>query len=176
MEVYAGYLINRFQIKKEDLVIGHSMGGWIALHVKQRVSCRIVQIASWTDSRKVIKVPLERHLMFWLAKKGFGFNRFVLGLLVCLYYRNKPSCKIFVAIFERIRKGDKTIVAKQLMIIFNPVEKTFPVAVNFRIHAKKDCIVKPPDQQFRVVPGDHFSLYTYPETVYKPIAEFLLPQ
>src|SRR4051812_42225347 len=55
--VFASELIRRFQISKTDLIIGHSTGGWIALHIKNIVGCPIVQIASWTDERKVI-VPI----------------------------------------------------------------------------------------------------------------------
>jgi hypothetical protein len=42
-----------------------------------------------------------------------------------------------------------------------------------RIHARADAVVKIPDEPFHEVPGDHFSLYTYPEEVYRPIVEFL---
>ncbi len=152
------------------------MGGWIAWHIKHLGGCRIIQIASWTDSSKIMKVPIERHLMYWLAKRGFGFNSFVLHILVWLNYKNKPSRKIFIAIFERLRRGNKEIVAKQLMVIFSPIKEPITVTPDFRIHSKGVPIVKFPDQTFYEVPGDHFTLYTYPETVYKPIVEFLKRQ
>lgn len=171
--IYAEYLIISFQIKKEDAVIGHSMGGWIALHIKHLVGCRIVQIASWTDQRKIITVPIERNLMYLLAKRGFGFYSWVLRILVWLNYKNKPSREIFIRIFERLRRGDKEIVAKQLMIIFNPVKKPLTVTPDRRIHSKGDNIVKYPDQSFEAVPGDHFALFTHPQTVYLPINSFL---
>ncbi|HKG67596.1 MAG TPA: alpha/beta hydrolase [Segetibacter sp.] len=174
--VYAKYLIDYFEIKKEDVVIGHSMGGWIAWNIKHKTGCCIIQIASWTDSSKLVKVPIERHLMYWLAKRGFGFNSLVLNLFVLLYYKNKPSRQIFITIFERLRTGNKEIVAKQLQIIFNPVKELITTSPDFRIHSKSDHIVKFPDQAFYKVPGDHFTLYIYPETVYKPIVEFLKRQ
>lgn len=167
--VYAKYLVECFKIKKEDVVIGHSMGGWIALNIKHMIGCGIIQIASWTDSGKLVKVPIERNLMYWLAKRGFGFNSLILNILVFLDYRNKPSREIFITIFERLRRGNKEIVAKQLMIIFNPVKEQITISPHFRIHSKADNIVKFPAQEFHEVPGDHFTLYTYPETVYKPI-------
>jgi hypothetical protein len=172
---YAKYLTERFQIKKEDILIGHSMGGWIVLGIKQIVGCRIIQIASWTDPRKIIKVPIERHLMYWLAKRGIGFNHLFLHIIVWLRFKNNPSREIFTKVFERMRTGNKEIVAKQLMVIFNPV-KAFTVTPDLRIHAMGDFIVKYPDEDFHPVPGDHFTLYTYPETVYKPIIKFLEQQ
>lgn len=171
--MYAEYLTQRFRIKKEDVVIGHSMGGWIALYIKHLMGCRIIQIASWTDSRKVIKVPIERHLRYWIAKRGWGFHPVILHILVWLNYKNKPSVEIFISIFERLRRGNKEITAKQLMVIFNPVKETLTVTPDLRIHAKADRIIKYPDQPFHEVPGDHFTLFTYPATVYKPIVDFL---
>lgn len=47
--VYAKYLVDYFTIKKEDVVIGHPMGGWIAQNIKHMISCCIIQIASRTD-------------------------------------------------------------------------------------------------------------------------------
>lgn len=174
--VYAKYLVERFNIKKEDIITGHSMGGWIAWHIKHLAGCRIIQIASWTDSRKLVKVPIEPPLLYWLVKRGFGFNLLALRILVLLHYQKKPSKEIFITIFERLRRGNKEIAAKQLIIILNPVKEPITISVDCRIHAKADRIVKYPDQPFHAVPGDHFTLYTYPETVYKPIVEFLKQQ
>jgi hypothetical protein len=68
--------------------------------------------------------------------------------------------------------GDKTVLVKQLKAILNRVQEVM-VTPELRIHAISDDIVKPPDQPFVKVPGDHFTLYTYPETVYQPIVSFL---
>src|SRR3954466_9865021 len=101
--VYAKYLVELFKIKKEDIIIGHSMGGWIGWYIKYLTGSRVIQIASWTDSRKLLTVPIERNVMYWLAKRGFGFNKLVLHVLVWLHYKHKPSKEIFIAIFERLR-------------------------------------------------------------------------
>lgn len=173
VNTYAEFLVKRFQITKEDVIIGHSMGGWIALAIKQITGSRAIQISSWTDGKKVVAVPLYRHLMYLVAKQGWAFNELSREAIVWLYYRNQPSKKVFVSIFERMRLGDKEIVAKQLMLIYNSPKPPITVYPDLRIHAKPDHIVKCPDEAFIEVPGDHFSLYTYPETVYNPIAQFL---
>lgn len=170
---YAGFLIDRYKITKEDVIIGHSMGGWVALHIKHIVGCKILQISSWTNMAKLIKVPLPRTMIYWFAKRGVGFNRIVLNTLVCLHYRNKPSRETFISIFERMRKGNKEVVAKQLMIIFNPVKERVKATPELRIHAKPDHIVEYPDEYFYEVPGDHFSLATYPQEIYTAVKEFL---
>jgi hypothetical protein len=170
---YAKFLIDRFDIKKDDVIVGHSMGGWVAYFIKQLVGSATIQISSCTDLRKVIKPVPSNQLTYWLAKRGFGFNNVVLHILVWLYYKNKPSKEMFITIFNRLKTGDKTTVAKQLMVIFNEVKQDKSVSPDLRIHAKKDHIIRPPDQPYHVVPGDHFALYTYPAAVAKPIADFL---
>ena len=71
---YAIFLIDKYNIQRHDTVIGHSMGGWIALQIKQLTGCRVIQVSSWTNGKKVVTVPLNRKLMSWMAKKGIGFN------------------------------------------------------------------------------------------------------
>jgi len=170
---YAQYLIDRFSITQSDVVIGHSMGGWIALQIKQLTGCKVVQIASWTNPKKKITIPLPRFLMYWIAKKGFGFNDVTLKILVWIYYKNKPSAKIFSAIFNRTRHGDLKVFVKQLKIVFNPLKQPLTASPDLRIHALYDHLVKYPDEPFVTVPGDHFSLCTYPDSVYKPITHLL---
>src|SRR5580692_437907 len=51
---FAEELVKKYAITKNDLIIGHSMGGWIALHIKHLTGCPIVQIASWTDPGRII--------------------------------------------------------------------------------------------------------------------------
>ncbi|MCW3107307.1 MAG: hypothetical protein JWQ09_1813 [Segetibacter sp.] len=171
--VYAAYLIEHFKICKEDVVIGHSLGGWVAVYIKQLVNCPIIQIASWTDMKKVMKPFPNRHILYWFTKQGWGLNPLVCNIIVTLKYKHEASKEIFKTIFEKLRTGNKEIVAKQLMIVYNPVEQAVTAIPELRIHAKTDKIVRPPDQPYSEVPGDHFTLYTYPETVYKPITAFL---
>ncbi len=170
--VYAAFLIERFQINKQDVVIGHSLGGWVALHVKNLGHCTAIQIASYTDMKKVFK-PAHRHLIFWIARRGWGLNNFVLNFLVLVAFRNEASKETFKKIFRKIMSENKVLFAKQLEVAYNPVKPSVAVIPDVRIHAKRDPIVRPPEEPYHHVPGDHFTLYTYPETVYKPINVFL---
>jgi hypothetical protein len=170
---YAKELIERFQIKKEDVVIGHSLGGWVAFHIKHLVNCRIIQIASWTDDKKVVKLVSNAELIYWLIRRGWYFNPIVENLIIRLQYRNKPSLEIFRSIFEKLKNGNKENVINQLRVIFNPVKETITATPDLRIHSKADNVVLYPDQPFHEVPGDHFILYTHPEQVYKSIISFL---
>lgn len=171
--VFARELIERFQISKADLIIGHSTGGWVAIHIKNSVGCPIVQIASWTDGSKVIVPTTNRHLIYFAAKTGLFLNDYMLRRTVKKYYRNKPSREIFKKVFTRLMKGNRANVVNQLRLDFNPYPGKLYVQPDLRIHAKKDRVVRFPSEPTHEVEGDHFSLYTYPEQVYPPILSLI---
>lgn len=170
---YASELVERFDIKRDDLIIGHSMGGWIAFHIKHLVQCPVIQIGSWTDGRKVVRPVKSRRLVYWLVKRGLYFNSFVKRYMVKKYYQGKPSAGIFSSVFENLIQGNKENVVNQLRIIFNPVSEAVKVNPDLRIHARRDNIVRYPNDPTHEVHGDHFTLYTQPEEVYQPIVAFL---
>jgi pimeloyl-ACP methyl ester carboxylesterase len=171
--VYARELSGRFGITKNDVVIGHSTGGWVALHLKHLTGCTAVQIASWTDPGKVIRPVPNRRLIYWASDSGLYFNSFVKRLIVQLRYRNKPSREIFSRVFTRLSEGNKHNVTNQLRLIFNPVPEAVTVQPDLRIHARADSIIRFPDEPVVEVPGDHFTLYTHPEKVYRPVLSLL---
>ncbi|MCC9168075.1 alpha/beta fold hydrolase [Pontibacter harenae] len=170
---YAKQLVNWHAIKQEDILIGHSTGGWVALYIKHILNCSIIQISSWTEKEKVVKPSTNTKLVYWLTKKGLLFNSLTKRLLIKKNYQGKPSAPVFAFVFDKLIKGNKNNVNNQLRLIFNDVPEPVTVEPDIRIHAKPDNIVKYPDQPFLEVPGDHFSLYTHPEEVYAPIVAFL---
>ncbi|AHM62877.1 hypothetical protein D770_23160 [Flammeovirgaceae bacterium 311] len=170
---YAKELVEQFGITKQDVVIGHSTGGWIAYHIKHLVNCPVVQIASWSDSSKVVSPVKNRRLIYWFVKRGLYFNSLVRRYIIRNKYRNKPSEAVFDQVFRRLAREDKYKVINQMRLIFNPVQQPISVQPDLRIHARPDSIIRYPDQPAVDVPGDHFSLYTYPREVYEPINRFI---
>jgi hypothetical protein len=168
-EVFAKELIGRFQISNTDLIVGHSTGGWVALHIKNIIGCPIVQIASWSDKRKVIVPITNRHIIYFAAKTGLFFKDYILRRTIKKYYKGKPSKEVFEATFTKLKNGNRANVINQLRLIFNPYLGKLSVQPDLRIHARKDRIVRFPDEPVHEINGDHFSLYTYPEQVYPPI-------
>jgi Alpha/beta hydrolase family len=165
-------LVNKFLITPADVVIGHSMGGWIAHHIKHHVGCRIVQIGSWTHFDRLISPIKNGKIIYWLVRNGLYINRFQKWLFVRLNYRNAPSRSIFENTFEDLIQGNKTNVISQLKLMFEPVPH-IATEPELRIHAHKDMVIKYPREVFYEVSGDHFTLYTQPEEVIKPIRAFL---
>ncbi|MFD2936583.1 alpha/beta fold hydrolase [Spirosoma flavum] len=172
---YAQMLIKQHQITREDCLIGHSMGGWIAYAAKHLTGCRVVQIASWIDPKKVI-LPLKKpEYIYWLVRNGWLFNRFNKQLILRLRYRNKPSAQIFGEVFQNLINSSPEYLVNQLEIILNPLESTIDTQPEMSIHSKKDLIVGFPDHPVITVSGDHFNLITYPQEVITAINAFLKP-
>jgi pimeloyl-ACP methyl ester carboxylesterase len=169
---FAKEIVSKYNVTVEDVVIGHSMGGWIAYHVKQYSGCRVVQIGSWTEFDRIIAPIKNAKVIYWLTRNGLYMNRFVLWFFG-LAYKGKPSEWIFRDSFERLIVSNREAVVNQMKLMFEPV-KRFTMMPELRIHARKDVVIRHPKEPFHEVPGDHFTLITHPETVIEPILEFLL--
>ena len=170
---YASALVAKYNLFRDDVIIGHSMGGWIAYHIKHLVNCRIVQVASWTDTKKIIGPTSNLSLIYFLTKSGLYFNRFMQQYTLRKFYKGKPSEPIFTETFNRVRKGNSSNVLNQLNIVFKPVKTIVKVIPDLRIHSNEDAIIHIPSEPFVEVPGDHFCLYTHPKEVYQPILKLL---
>lgn len=173
---YAKLLVAKYNIGTQDVIIGHSMGGWIAYHIKHLVNCRIIQIASWTDSKKIVRPTSNLSIIYFLTKSGLYFNRLIQQLTLLKSYKGKASAPIFMESFDRVRTGNSNNVLNQLNIVFKPMNTIVTVTPDMRIHATGDALVLVPSEPFVEVPGDHFCLYTHPQDVYLPIIEFLSQQ
>ena len=170
---FARQLVDRNSITAGDIILGHSTGGWVALHIKQLVGASVIQLSSWTDRSHLVTPVSGRQLIFFAVKSGLYFNRFTLQLAVRRSYRGKPSQEVFKQVFRRLMEGNKANVVNQLRLIFNPFPERITALPDLRIHARADPVVRFPKQGAYEVPGDHFSLYTYPDHVVRPIIQFL---
>lgn len=166
-------LVQQYCITNKDVVIGHSMGGWIGYYIKHITHCWLIQIASWTNGDKVVLPISNPSLIYWAVKKDLYFNGFVKWLALQLYYKHIPSKEIFSYVYGLLIKGNNHNINNQLRVILTPVTERLTVRPDLRIHSKEDNIIRHPDEPFHPVTGDHFTLYTYPEEVYKPILRFL---
>jgi hypothetical protein len=165
-------LVEKFRIQATDLVIGHSMGGWIGWHIKEVSGCKLVQVSSWTDPQKVILPFQNRTLLYWLTRNGLYINRFTKSFLLNKFYKGQASKGIMEATLNNLIQKDKKQVLGQLQLILEPT-KPCSAEPDLRIHTQRDPIIRRPDQGFFLVPGDHFAIYTYPKEVAKGILGLL---
>jgi hypothetical protein len=170
---FAKEVVQKYNITKDDAIIGHSMGGWIAYHIKHWTDSPIVQIGSWTDTDRPLLPITNEQIIYWFVRNGLYLNRFNKWVFTLRSYKGKPSKEIFQDTFDRLIHGNKENVLNQLRLILTPIPETVKATPDLRIHAKRDAVVRPPREPFHEVVGDHFTLYTHPENVYEPIVAFL---
>jgi hypothetical protein len=170
---FAESLVGKYAITQDDVIIGHSMGGWIAYHIKHFTGSPIVQIASWTDFDQPILPFKNVKVIHWVVRNGLIFNGFIKCFSVKKAYAGNPSRQVFEETFDRLSVRNKENVINQLRLILTPVPQKIAVKPDLRIHAKADLVVRVPREPFHEVPGDHFTLQTDSETVYEPITAFL---
>lgn len=173
VQQYAQALVEAHGITRDDRLIGHSMGGWIAYAVKQLTGSPIVQIGSWTDPDKVVLLVKDPPKVYWLVRHGLYLNRLNKWYFGWRSYRGRPSRVVFERVFQHLIDSPQGYVLNQLQVILTPVRWSAPQAPDLRIHALADTIVRPPDEPFAEVPGDHFCLATEAEAVSTAIAGVL---
>ncbi len=172
--LHAKALVQKYNITPNDVVTGHSMGGWIAYHIKHVAGCRIIQIASWTKPDRVVTPIKNRKFVYWFMGSGLAFNRFSQWFMVWKFYRHKPSKEIFADTYSRLRTRKVSGVLNQMRVVLEPVPDAITIMPDLRIHAKADNIIRyPKGEACTTVSGDHFTLWTNPEEVYTPINNFL---
>jgi pimeloyl-ACP methyl ester carboxylesterase len=160
---FARYLIQRYRIGPQDVLIGHSMGGWIAAHMKAQIGATAVLLSSFTDQRKVVARARNPLLLALYAWSGVGRSRWLRERAKRGYLFDE-SRELYGRLADGMARHPRRYVHRQLQVLFAPVP---PLAVlpELRIHSLADNVVLPPDEPFVEIPGDHFAHYYYPELV-----------
>lgn len=167
----AQYLTDHYRITVDDMLIGHSMGGWIAIHIKQLTGATTVQLASFTDQKKTTFPVRNLWTIRFILNSGLMQSRFLTDD-ARKKYRIKESADLYGRLVEGMVHMSRLYLWQQLQTLFAPVP-ALTVQPDLRIHARRDNIVRPPDEPFVEVPGDHFSLVYHAESVAEPIRTLL---
>jgi len=163
----AQYLTEYYTITPKDTVIGHSMGGWVAINIKEVSGAKAIQLASWTDQKK-IKFPTNNlAVLRFLLDTGITQSNALTG-----YFRKQYPFDESRELYNQLVGGMQTMsrqyIWQQLQTLFAHVPP-LTVQPDLRIHARADNIVAPPAEPYTQVPGDHFSLIFHAELVAEPI-------
>ena len=171
VRLLAQYMTDHYKITADDLVIGHSMGGWTAIHVKQVSGAKAIQLASWTDQKK-IRFPTDNLMVLkFMLNTGITQSRMLNNFLMKRYPFDE-SRALYNQLVEGAMRMPRSYIWQQLQTLFATVPP-LTVQPDLRIHARRDNIVAPPDEAFTEVPGDHFSLVFHPGLVAEPIQKLL---
>ena len=168
---FARHLVQRYAIGPADVLIGHSMGGWLAAHIKAQAGATAVLLSSFTDPRKVVARARNPLLLALYAWSGVGRSRW-LRARAKRTYRFDESRALYDQLADGMARHPRRYVHRQLQVLFAPVPP-LAVAPELRVHARADNVVLPPDEPFVEIPGDHFAHYYYPELVAAAIARIV---
>ncbi|MBO0937814.1 alpha/beta hydrolase [Fibrella sp. HMF5335] len=167
----AAYLAKNHQITAADVVIGHSMGGYIAANLKAQTGCGAVLISSYTDPAKVItpirSVGLLKYLVNWGVIQSSGFANYALKK-----YPFDQSRTLHKGLIGNMVAQPKRFIYQQLRVLMAKPDVP-PAPADVRIHTRPDNVLRYPDEPFHETPGDHFNLVYHPEEVAAPILAYL---
>ncbi|RYF77249.1 MAG: alpha/beta hydrolase [Cytophagaceae bacterium] len=162
---------HNYSISSDDLLIGHSMGGWIAAHVKELTGARVIQLSSWTDQRK-IKAPIRRlDLIRAIVNSGVPQHPACISIAKRLYPFRESRARIHAAL-DRVQRMNPAYMIWQYELIFSTVPP-LTILPDLRIHDRHDRVIRFPDEPFINVPGNHKIHATNASGVAEAINAFL---
>lgn len=167
----AQYLTDQYKISVDDVVIGHSMGGWVAINIKQVSGAAAVQVASFTNQKKIRFPTNNLTILKLLLNSGVTQGR-TLNNYFIKQYPFAESRELYTRLVSGSMQMPRLYLWQQLQTLFATVPP-LTVQPDLRIHARRDSVVGVPDETFVEVPGDHFGLVFHPELVAAPIRSLL---
>lgn len=171
VRLLAQYLTDQYTITADDVVIGHSMGGWTAIHIKQVSGAAAILLASFTNQQKIIFPTDNLTILRLLLHSGLTQSQ-ALNNYFKKQYPFAESRELYNRLIDESMRMTRQYIWQQLQTLFAKVPP-LTVQPDLRIHARPDSIVRPPDETFVEVPGDHFSLFFHSELVAAPIRTLL---
>jgi pimeloyl-ACP methyl ester carboxylesterase len=167
----ARHLAARHGIGPADVLLGHSMGGWIAAHLKAQTGATAILLSSFTDQAKIVSKIRNPRLLALSAHLGLVQNRW-LNEYFRRRYPHDESRVLHGQLVAGMGRLRRRYVAQQLGVLFAPVP---PLATQpeLRLHALGDTVVLPPAEPFVALPGDHFAHYFYPQLAASAIRQLL---
>ncbi len=167
VRLLAQYLAKRYRITATDVVIGHSMGGWVAVNVKEVTGAVAIQIGSWTNQKKILFPTDNLTVIKFLVASGFTQSRVLVNYFK-KRYRFEESRALYNRLVDGMRHMSRPYLWQQQQTLFAKVPP-LTVQPDLRIHARRDNVVRYPDEPYVDVPGDHFCLVCHAEAVAAPI-------
>lgn len=164
-------LVAFYTITAADVVLGHSMGGWLAAYLKQETGCTAVLLSGFTSQDRIVSrirsLGWLRLLTYsGLVQSGWAGARFKRG------YRPAESRALYHQLVDDTSRLGRRHLFQQLQVLFAPAPP-LTVAPDLRLHARADAIIRPPQEPYVEISGDHFGHYFYPGQVVAALAPYL---
>ena len=161
-----------YDIRREDTLVGHSMGGYVGAKIHQLSGCRLVMIASFSDTDKIYRISNSRFMNYNYARFG-GLKSKKLQKFLWDRSKNTSHVEDMKHVLENFKKFSNSGLAKSTIISFGPKLSLDDSTNVLRIHSTSDKVVRPPDEAFSKVKGGHFCLTEFPEDTFDLMKEFV---
>ena len=167
----ASRLVAFYHITAADVLLGHSMGGWLAAYVKEQVGCKAVLLSSFTDQRQIVALTRSLSRLRLLVYSGLMQSGWMSGRFKRRYRRDE-SRQLYHQLVDSTGRLSRRQLYQQLQVLFAPAPP-LTVQPDLRLHARRDNIIRAPQEVYLEIPGDHFGHYFYPQQVADAIAKLV---
>lgn len=161
----AKVLIDNYQIQPNDLLVGHSMGGYFSHNISILNGNRTCLIGSFTDTNKIIRFTQNQLINHFVTGSGLIKTNLMRDYIQSRT-RSAAIKKEMLSIHNNFHSFTNDAMLKMSILSFG--EDLPPAQVEpFHIHAMDDTVVRPPSAPFEKVRGGHFSIVFHPDEVYE---------
>ncbi len=163
--IFAKNLIKVYKIHPHDKLIGHSMGGYFAYHIREIQGNEICMIGSFSNPAKIRHaVPKLPRATSIFNLTGFVKSDYVKNYLLSKN-KNEEIKKILRKTLDNFDTFSNIELAKMNEMCFFPeVHSSKPNPL--RLHDIQDRVVEPPDEHYIQIGGGHFLLNIEPKACY----------
>lgn len=163
VNILCNQLIQEYGITKDDILIGHSMGGYFCFVIRETILCQIVMLASFSNPNKIVRLVDKQWVNVAIAKMGLPGKSFFQNFLL-----KASKGKYFEQEVEKVIRNFSNFstaqISKMMKLSFGkPVQSVLENPL--RIHAKNDVIVRPPDEAYELCTLGHFCLILETEVI-----------
>ena len=156
-------LILEYGITKDDILIGHSMGGYFSFVIRETILCQIVMLASFSNPNKIVRLVRKQWVNVAMAKMSLLHKAFFQNFLL-----KASKGKYFEQEIEKVIRNFSNFstaqISKMMKLSFGkPIQSVLENPL--RIHAKDDIIVRPPDEPYELCSLGHFCLILETEVI-----------
>lgn len=177
-------LIAHYKVTKKDILIGHSLGGFIAHNIRQYVGCSICMHSSFTEPSKIKPLVHNQFLVKKTIMRGLFTSALFKGTARFLF-RNTPSQQDLEYVIETLKEYGNENILKLTLLFFKRKKRllnwlrstpAYDLPPNLILHPMQDNILAAPDEQHIKIPGDHFSIAIFPLQTVEIIKNWLVEE
>lgn len=170
LERFIKRLIFTYCITERDILIGHSLGGYLAHHIRQVTGCEACLHSSFVHPSK-IKILLRSQAIIKHTVGRGVLNTPLAKAITQWRYQNQPSAQEIDQVMHLLDEYGPEDVLKLTLLFFRRRKRTlgwlrstpaYALPPSLIIHPASDRVVAAPDLPHHSIPGDHFSIVTHP--------------